>query len=62
MGEMIDRAKYAIKQAIDPDAAVLAVIEAMKVPTPEMLAAAAKLPRTSEPSEIWLAMVDAATR
>ena len=60
MSEMIERAKRAIGTANDPEGAALAVIQELRVPSPEMLAAAARLPRDAHPSEIWRAMVDAA--
>ncbi|MET4307899.1 hypothetical protein [Bradyrhizobium sp. RT4b] len=61
MGEMVDRARRAIRLAAETDPA-LAVIQAMKVPTAEMLEAAGRLPRLSEPSAIWEAMILAAAK
>ena len=62
MGEMIDRAKRAIGEISDAEAAALAVIREMRVPTPEMLAAAANLPKTAGVSDIWEAMLNAAAK
>ena len=61
MAEMIDRATRAIRSANNPETAALAVIQEMRVPTPEMLAAAASLPKTAEASAVWEAMINAAT-
>lgn len=60
MSEMVDRVKRAIKFAGDIDAAAVSVIEEMRVPTPEMLAAAARLPPAASPLDVWKAMILAA--
>ena len=60
MSEMIDRTSRAIRSANDADAAALAVIQELRVPSPEMLAAAAALPKTATPSEVWETMLAAA--
>lgn len=58
--EMADRVTTAIRSANSPEAAALDVLRAMSAPSPEMLVAAAKLPKTAEPGDVWDAMITAA--
>ena len=60
MTEMSDRLKRVIAAAGKADDAVKAVIWEMRTPSPEMLSAAAALPRTATPLELWEVMLGAA--
>ncbi|QQO11664.1 hypothetical protein JJB99_19300 [Bradyrhizobium diazoefficiens] len=56
MSEMTDRLKRVIAAGGDAQA----VLRELRVPSPETLAAAATLPRSTTAQEIWEATVDAA--
>jgi hypothetical protein len=62
MGEMLDRAERVIKNAPDPRTAAMATLREMRTPSPEVLAAAAKLPPQATPDAIWEAMICAAVK
>lgn len=62
MSEMIDRAVRVLRQQPNPEAAALGIIKEMRVPAPEMLAAAAALPKFSDPVIIWETMIRAAAK
>lgn len=59
---MINRAVRILRQQPNPEVAALDIIKEMRVPTPEMLAAAAALPKLSEPAIIWETMIRAAVK
>jgi hypothetical protein len=61
MGEMFDRTKRVIRAASgDVDVAARTVLRELRTPSPEMLVAAAKLPMSAAPSDVWEAMMAAA--
>jgi hypothetical protein len=67
MSEMIDRVERAMMKATrsrdnEPDNIARAIIEAMRVPTPEMLLAAQQQPGQQTYENIWQAMIDAALK